>query len=306
MAAAQQSAFNLSDTYVFLEDGGSAPRIHVTDTFWRDLMSGAPRSPEAALVAGGSGWLAAIHRIMEDTRAWEMHPNGDELLAMLSGAMAVVLQLPQGEELVELREGMGFIVPKGIWHRQVVRAGGEFLAATYGRGTQHRALSTAGTKVGEAELPDVAAILGAVLQRVPVRQRPLLIALAERMAAERYRGWAEQVAGGDRQSGLVACADREEEIARRVEALYSDAASVQREILSGNPDLEAINRSVFAARPLHEQFAIQAVAERLGAATWRSFAQEAESDEVRQTLLGCAHLEEESAAYLESLLRGRA
>jgi hypothetical protein len=162
---------------------------------------------------------------------------------------------------------------------------------------------TGRVEVGEAELPNVAAVLGAVLQRVPVRQRPLLIALAERMAAERYRSWAEQVAGGDQQSGLIACANREEEIARRVEALYSDAASVQREILSGNPDLEAINPSVFAARPLHEQFAIQAVAERLGAATWRSFAPHADSDEVRQTLLGCARLEEESAAYLESLVK---
>ena len=126
------------------------------------------------------------------------------------------------------------------------------------------------------------------------------------MAAERYRGWAEQVADRDERSGLVACASREEEIARRVAALYPDAASVQREMLSANPDLEEINRSLFATRPLHEQFAIQAVGERLGAATWRSFAQEAESDEVRRTLLGCAHLEEESAAYLESLLGGRA
>jgi hypothetical protein len=150
----------------------------------------------------------------------------------------------------------------------------------------------------EPELPDVAAILGAVLQRVPVSERPLLIALAER-----YRGWAEAAADRDRRAGLTACAEREEEIARRVEALHPEAAAVQREILAGNPDLEEINRSVFAGRPLDQQFTIQAEGERLGAATWRALAEDAPSAAVRATFLGCADLEEESASYLESLLR---
>lgn len=154
------------------------------------------------------------------------------------------------------------------------------------------------------ELPNVAAILGAVVQRVPVAERPLLIALAERMAAERYRGWAEQVADRDRQSDLVACADREEEIARQVEALYPDAASVQQGLLAANPDLPEINRAIFAGRPLAEQLTIQAGAERLGAATWRSFADHAEREKMRQVFLDCARLEQESASYLETLLAG--
>jgi mannose-6-phosphate isomerase-like protein (cupin superfamily) len=140
MPDAKQSTFRLSDTYVLLEDGGLAPRIHVSEGFWKDLMSGAPHSREAALVAGGSGWLAAVYTITADMRAWEMHPDGDELLAMLSGAMAVVLQLPKGEEIIELAQGAAFIVPKGIWHRQVLRAAGDFFAAAYGRGTEHRPL----------------------------------------------------------------------------------------------------------------------------------------------------------------------
>jgi len=154
------------------------------------------------------------------------------------------------------------------------------------------------------ELPNVAAILGAVVQRVPVAERPLLIALAERMAAGRYRGWSEQMADRDRQSGLVACADREEEIARRVEALYPDAASVQQGLLAANPDLPEINRAIFAGRRLAEQLTIQAGAERLGAATWRSFAHHAEREKMRQVFLDCARLEEESAAHLEALLAG--
>jgi len=153
----------------------------------------------------------------------------------------------------------------------------------------------------ETELPNVAEVLGRVLQRVPPQDRPLLIALAERMAAERYRGWAADPANRSRRSGLLACADREEEIARRVESLHPAAASVQRDMLAKHPDLEEINRELFAGRPLEEQFAIQARGERLGAATWRSLARRAEVEAERQTFLGCALLEEESAAYLESL-----
>jgi len=124
--------------------------------------------------------------------------------------------------------------------------------------------------VTTVELPNVAAILGDVLRRVPVSHRPLLIALAERMAAERYRAWAKEACADTRASQLLACASREEEIARRVESLYPEAASVQRDLLAKNPDLEEINISVFAKRPLDEQFAIQAQGERAGAAIWSS------------------------------------
>ena len=90
-----------------------------------------------------------------------------------------------------------------------------------------------------------------------------------------------------------------------MEALTPDAASLQRQILADNPGLEEVNRSLFGGRPLDEQLAVQASGERLGAATWRSFARSAPSAEVRETFLGCATLEEESAAYLESMIGSR-
>jgi len=37
------------------------------------------------------------------------------------------------------------------------------------------------------ELPNIARIVGGLLEGVDARERPLLIALAERLAAERYR-----------------------------------------------------------------------------------------------------------------------
>ena len=153
-------------------------------------------------------------------------------------------------------------------------------------------------------LPEIGELLAPVLERVAARDRPLLIALAERLAAERYRGWAADPTQQSHRSGLLACADREQEIARRVESLRPAAAEVQRELQARHPDLLEINRKLFAGRPLEEQFAIQARGERLGAATWRSLAKRAEVEAERRTLLGCALLEEESAVYLESLLPG--
>lgn len=154
------------------------------------------------------------------------------------------------------------------------------------------------------ELPNVAEILGAVLQRVPREQQPLLVAIAERMAAERYRGWAKEVGSDEPRSLLLECAKREEEIAGRVEAVHPDAAAVQREILAKNPDVAEITRGLFADRPLHEQLAIQARGERLGASIWRSFAGES-SGRQREAFEGCAPLEEANAVALETLLAGR-
>ena len=154
---------------------------------------------------------------------------------------------------------------------------------------------------GSTELPNIAEVLAGILQRVPPAQQPLAIALAERMAADRYRGWAGAVSAPDRRAGLLACADREEDIAGRVEALHPDAAAVQSDILARNPDLVEINRSLFAPYPLAQQFILQAQGERLGAATWRAFARQAQSPAAREAFLSCALLEEESALFLESI-----
>jgi len=151
-------------------------------------------------------------------------------------------------------------------------------------------------------LPNIGEALAAVLARIPRERQPLLIALAERLAAVRYRGWADAVGDDRRRAELLACADREEDIARRIEGLYPDAEAAQREMIAQNPDLEDINRSLFADRPLAQQFALQAGGERLGAATWRSFAKHTENAAARATFLACAELEEASAAVLEAFL----
>jgi hypothetical protein len=153
-----------------------------------------------------------------------------------------------------------------------------------------------------AALPDVGAVLAPLLARVPRARQPLLIALAERMAAERYRRWAGEWSEAGGRAALLACAAREEEIAAQVEALFPDAAAAQAALRGEHPELPELNRSLFAGRPLAEQLAIQANGERLGAATWRSFARHEPDGARRAVLLACAALEEASAEVLETLL----
>jgi hypothetical protein len=151
-------------------------------------------------------------------------------------------------------------------------------------------------------IPNVAEILAPLLARVPPARQPLLLAVAERMAADRYRGWANDPAYAAHRANLLACAAREEEIATRVEALSVDSAAVEREIVAQNPDLQEINRNVFAGRPVEDQMRIQAAGERAGAAAWQAFAAAAGSTPTREAFLTCARLEEESAFVLDRIL----
>jgi rubrerythrin len=159
--------------------------------------------------------------------------------------------------------------------------------------------------MSKSERPNFAAItetLSQFLQLVSLEQRPLFVAMAERLAAERYRGWAGEVTDAAQRSGLMACADREEEIARRVESLYPDAAAIQADIITKIPNLPELSQALFDPYSLHDQLSLQAQGERLGATTWRSLAGKIEDPNAAEILLGCARLEEESAEFLDSML----
>ncbi len=154
----------------------------------------------------------------------------------------------------------------------------------------------------EGALPNIAEVLAPLLARVAAEERPVLVALAERLAAERYRSWAAEPTLASHRAALLACADREEEIARRVEALFPGAEAIQREIVARNPDLLSINRELFEGRPLADQHAIQSSGELVGAATWRAFARHESDPSRRDALLACAPLEEENARALDAIL----
>lgn len=156
------------------------------------------------------------------------------------------------------------------------------------------------------KIPSVAEVISPILARVPVIDQPLLLALAERLAAARYRTWADREGDAADRMLLLGCAEREDEIAARIESLRPEAKAVQKRLLEQHPDLVDLDRELFAGRPLREQYAIQAKGERLGAATWKAVAAASRHSAVRELFLDCARLEEDSALVLETLLqRGR-
>ncbi|HJQ97671.1 MAG TPA: cupin domain-containing protein [Candidatus Polarisedimenticolaceae bacterium] len=127
MSTSARGPFDPSRTYVQLLDGGGAVTIDVTPDFWRTTVN-----------RHADGRLAFTHHLDRDSPTWERHPEGEELVYLLSGAIDFVLERPDGDEIVRLRAGLAYLVPRGVWHRQVVRSPGDILFVTAGRGTEHR------------------------------------------------------------------------------------------------------------------------------------------------------------------------
>jgi mannose-6-phosphate isomerase-like protein (cupin superfamily) len=76
--------------------------------------------------------------------AGEVHPDGNELLFLVSGAVTVRLELPGGDETVELGPGDAIVIPQGVWHLVTLREPGRLIHITPGPGGEARPLG--GTK----------------------------------------------------------------------------------------------------------------------------------------------------------------
>jgi len=62
----------------------------------------------------------------------EMHPDGDELLYLVSGAVTVTLELADGNIDVELGAGDAIVVPQGVWHQITSQEPGRLIHITPG------------------------------------------------------------------------------------------------------------------------------------------------------------------------------
>jgi mannose-6-phosphate isomerase-like protein (cupin superfamily) len=87
------------------------------------------------------GLTIGVPQLTHDApHAGEMHPDGDELLYLISGRMSAVLEEDGGERVVELRPGEALIVPRGVWHRLYLREPSQLLHVTPGPRGEHRPL----------------------------------------------------------------------------------------------------------------------------------------------------------------------
>jgi mannose-6-phosphate isomerase-like protein (cupin superfamily) len=73
----------------------------------------------------------------------EMHPDGDELLYLVSGRINVSLELDTGRRDVEVRSGEALVVPRGVWHLITLQESGQLIHITPGPGGAHRPLPVA-------------------------------------------------------------------------------------------------------------------------------------------------------------------
>lgn len=130
-AAPRLAAFDLASTFVHLADGPDAKCVPVTPDFWQMI-------DERADLAGGR--LVTASRFDADWPHWEMHPAGEELVMLVSGALDLELEAPGGaRQTLALRERGCVLIPRGTWHWARVLTPSEMWFVTFGAGTQHRA-----------------------------------------------------------------------------------------------------------------------------------------------------------------------
>jgi hypothetical protein len=150
-------------------------------------------------------------------------------------------------------------------------------------------------------IPNFGQLLAPAIGSVPAAAIPAFLARLERTAAQRYRLWAEAVP--DHAKGLLACADREDEIADRAEVIYPATTAEQ---------IDAMDRAIGPAKTTYyaifadltpvEQMTIQANAERQGAAAWRAMIEPESNEGIKAELEQIARIEEISADYLDALV----
>lgn len=121
--------FDLKTTYIHLTDGPAAHLIKIDETFW-------PTIHERTEL--GDGRLVTKFSQSADWPHWEMHPDGDEVLYLISGKMELILDENGEERRIPFDAGSAFVVPQGVWHRALVHEPGDLIGITRGRGTQTR------------------------------------------------------------------------------------------------------------------------------------------------------------------------
>lgn len=131
MSISLSSSFDLLSTYVHLKDGAEAVPVEVGADFWATIDTRTELH---------RGRLVTLFHIesTDEWMNWEMHPAGDEIVCLLTGAVDVVLQDGQCERHIELRTRATCIIPRGVWHRAIVHTPSDLIFITHGAGTQHK------------------------------------------------------------------------------------------------------------------------------------------------------------------------
>lgn len=125
-----QNFTNLFENYLSLKSGGEIETLEGGDKFWS--------LPTDEMEKIGEDWLITEFESITDWKSWEMHPNGEEIVYLLSGAADLILEKDGVTKTFELR-GKGLVViERGTWHTAKVFEPSIMLVITHGKETQIR------------------------------------------------------------------------------------------------------------------------------------------------------------------------
>lgn len=125
------TAPRIDSSFVVLDPNGNASTMSVTPTFWDQLER------QHGDFAGKV--LISCYAFDKDWDNWELHPNGDEVIQLLSGEAELVLEIPGRTMRIHLpRSGSFAIVPRNTWHTVKVRKPSTLQFITFGQGTRNK------------------------------------------------------------------------------------------------------------------------------------------------------------------------
>jgi len=88
---------------------------------------------------GAEGRIVVLHRYDSNWTSWEMHPEGEEVVACLEGSMTLHQEMPDGTRTsIALGPGDYAINPRGAWHTADADGWVLVLFITAGWATEHR------------------------------------------------------------------------------------------------------------------------------------------------------------------------
>lgn len=103
------------------------------------LASAVPDQPDPPIPVDGATFGVAT--MSENSpHAGEMHPDGDEVLYLISGRVRVVFPDDPLED-VEVLPGSGLVVPRGMWHRIDILEPSQIAYLTPGPNNEFRPLA---------------------------------------------------------------------------------------------------------------------------------------------------------------------
>lgn len=114
------------------------PRTHTIGLSRKLEASKVPERPDPPVPV--EGMTFGVATMAENSpHGGEMHPDGDEVLYLISGRVRVVF-LDSTAEDVEMLPGDGLVVPKGVWHRVDIVEPCQIVYLTPGPNNQFRPL----------------------------------------------------------------------------------------------------------------------------------------------------------------------